>query len=197
MAEHRAQPDAEILRRLPHARRCELRRRVGVTRRALALRRTNPAEHPCRPQVARGIDHDRDRCTERGDQDARTRGSTDLGDRLGGLELRVALGEMLGGNDRRQVRDVGDLEHRARGADQRADHEHVHDRQHARCPRDRQRCDERRAQQIRGDEDPPLAPAIDEATREQRQDRARRELERRQQPDDALGFAERHDRDDR
>ena len=71
------------------------------------LARLDPAEHDRRPQVARGIDRDRERRAERRDQHAGAGRPGDLGDRLGGLQLGVALGEPPLADHRRPIHAEG------------------------------------------------------------------------------------------
>ena len=103
----------------------------------LRLDRADPGQRDDGPHVAQRVDAHRVRGAERLRQPAGDRGPGHLRDRLAGLQLGVAVHQLVLGHQRRQVRLVGHVEEHREHADREADQDELDQREHTEPPRDR------------------------------------------------------------
>ncbi len=141
----------------------------------------DPAYPERRPDEAQGVERDGERCADQLDQPAGSGRAADHRDRLHGLELGVALADVLGLDDVGQVALVGDVEEDRAAAHHQCDHQHLREGEHVEGPGEGERGEREAADQVVGHQHPLLAPPVDPGARRQPDDEEGEELAGREQ----------------
>ncbi len=136
----------------------------------------DPADEQRRAEEAEGVERDRHGRADELDQPAGDGRTRDHRDRLGGLELGVAVTDLVRLHDLRQVALVGDVEeHRAR-PDHERDPEQLDQGEPPEGPRQREGGQGSGADQVVGHEHAPTPPPVDPGAGRQADDEEGQEL---------------------